>query len=129
VARHFWAFLSRPGSIAIFVFVLTYRMGELFMMPMVKPFWVDRGMTPEEIGTISTIAGTILGILGTLVGGIFTTRFGIFTGLWVLGLAQAVPNLGYAAVAQFSLGRPFSTAPRCSSRSPSASGPAPSSRS
>ncbi len=106
-ARHFWAFLSRPGSIAIFVFVLTYRMGELFMMPMVKPFWVDRGMTPEEIGTISTIAGTILGILGTLVGGIFTTRFGIFTGLWVLGLAQAVPNLGYAAVAQFSLGRPF----------------------
>ncbi|HKN47445.1 MAG TPA: MFS transporter [Candidatus Polarisedimenticolia bacterium] len=106
-ARHFWAFLSRPGSIAIFVFVLTYRMGELFMMPMVKPFWVDRGMSPEEIGKISTIAGTILGILGTLAGGIFTTRYGLFRGLWILGLVQAVPNLAYAAVAHFSLDWPY----------------------
>ncbi len=106
-ARHFWAFLSRPGSIAIFAFVFTYRMGELLMMPMVKPFWVDRGMTPEEIGTISTIAGTILGILGTLVGGLFTTRFGLFRGIWILGLMQAVPNLGYAAVAHYSLGRTY----------------------
>jgi MFS transporter, PAT family, beta-lactamase induction signal transducer AmpG len=106
-ARNFLAFLARPGSIAVFAFVLTYKMGDLVMGPMVKPFWVDQGMSPEEIGTISTIAGTVLGIFGTLVGGVFTSRFGIFHGLWVLGIVQAGSNLGYAAVAHFALGRPY----------------------
>ena len=105
-ARGFLAFLSRPGSIAIFAFVLIYRMDYVAVGPMIKPFWIDRGMTPAEIGTISTNAGMALGILGAVLGGLFTSRFGIFHGLWFLGITQALPNLGYAAVAQFSLGRP-----------------------
>jgi PAT family beta-lactamase induction signal transducer AmpG len=106
-ARQFWAFLSRPGSIAIFLFIFSYKIGDLVMGPMVKPFWLDRGMTPAEIGTISTNAGMALGILGAFVGGLFINRFGIFHGLWVLGIGQALSNLVYAAVAQFSLGRPY----------------------
>src|SRR3989441_3794578 len=106
-ARGFLAFLSRPGSIAIFTFVLIYRMDYVAMGPMIKPFWIDRGMSPQEIGTISTGVGMALGIVGALLGGLFTSRFGIFKGLWILGIAQALPNLGYAAVAQFSLGRPY----------------------
>jgi PAT family beta-lactamase induction signal transducer AmpG len=106
-ARHFVGFLRRPGSIAVFAFILTYRAGDYLMNPMVKPFWVDRGMTTEEIGTISTIAGTILGIAGTFIGGIVTGRLGIFHGLWILGLLQPLPNLGYAAVDHFDLGRPY----------------------
>ncbi len=106
-ARQLWTFLSRPGSIAIFLFVFAYKMGDLVMGPMVKPFWLDRGMTPAEIGTISTNAGMALGVFGAFVGGLFVTRFGIFHGLWVLGLGQALSNLGYAAVAQFALGRPY----------------------
>jgi MFS transporter, PAT family, beta-lactamase induction signal transducer AmpG len=102
-ARQFWAFLSRRGSIAVFGFVLIYKIGDLVMGPMVKPFWIDRGMTPAEIGTISTNAGVILSVLGAMLGGLFTTRFGIFNGLWVLGLGQAVSNLGYAAVAHYNL--------------------------
>jgi len=106
-ARGFLAFLSRPGSIAIFLFVLIYRMDYVAVGPMIKPFWIDRGMTPAEIGTISTSVGMILGIVGAALGGLFTSRFGIFHGLWLLGISQALPNLGYAAVAQFSLGRPY----------------------
>jgi len=106
-AQSFLAFLSRPGSIAIFAFVLIYRMDYVAMGPMIKPFWLDRGMTPAEIGTISTNLGMGLGILGALLGGLFTTRFGIFKGLWILGIAQALPNLGYAIVAQYGLGRPY----------------------
>lgn len=106
-ARGFLAFLSRPGSIAIFLFVLVYRMDYVAVGPMIKPFWIDRGMTPAEIGTISTSVGMILGIVGAALGGLFTSRFGIFHGLWLLGITQALPNLGYWAVAQFSLGRPY----------------------
>ena len=106
-AQSFVAFLRRPGSIAVFAFVLVYRMDYVAMGPMIKPFWLDRGMTPAEIGTISTNLGMALGILGALLGGLFTSRFGIFNGLWILGIAQALPNLGYAVVAQLNLGRPY----------------------
>jgi PAT family beta-lactamase induction signal transducer AmpG len=106
-ARHFWAFLSRPGSTAVFLFVLAFKIPDLLMGPMVKPFWVDRGMSPEEIGAISTSAGVFVTVFGAMVGGIFTTRFGLFRGLWILGLTQALSNLGYAAVAHFDLGRPW----------------------
>ena len=105
-----WAPLARwlrqPGAIFIFLFVLTYKLGDSAMGPMVKPFWVDRGLTVEEIGLISTTLGIVMSIVGALMGGGLTSRWGIFRGLWVLGLAQAFSNLGYAAVAAFDLGRP-----------------------
>jgi len=106
-ARHLWRFLSRPGSIAVFAFILTYRMSDLLVGPMVKPFWVDRGMTPEEIGAISTIAGVAMSVLGALIGGFIASRIGLFHALWVFAILQAVPCLAYAGVAQFDLGWPF----------------------
>lgn len=105
--KTFTGFLTRDGSLGVFLFILTYKMGDLLMGPMVKPFWVDRGMTPEEIGAISTIGGALMTILGAMLGGIFTSRFGIFPGLWVMGLAQAFSNLGYATVAHLSLAKPY----------------------
>jgi PAT family beta-lactamase induction signal transducer AmpG len=98
--------LQRPGAPMVFLFVLTYKLGESSMGPMIKPFWVDRGLTVEEIGLISTTLGVGASIMGALTGGTLTTRWGIFRALWVLGLIQATSHLGYAAVAQFDLGRP-----------------------
>ncbi len=98
--------LQRPGAPMVFLFVLTYKLGESSMGPMVKPFWVDRGLTVEEIGLISTGLGVGASILGALAGGALTTRWGIFRALWVLGLIQAASHLGYIAVAGLDLGRP-----------------------
>ena len=72
---------------------------------MVKPFWVDRGYSLKEIGLISVTLGVVLTIVGALAGGWFVKKFGIFRGLLWLGIAQALPHLGYAAVAQFTLPR------------------------
>ncbi len=98
--------LRRPGALGVFLFVLTYKLGDSSMGPMVKPFWVDRGLSIEEIGLISTTLGVGASVAGALAGGVLTTRWGIFRALWGLGLLQAFSNLGYAAVAHFSLGRP-----------------------
>ena len=104
--RPLWDWLTRPGAPLIFLFVLTYKLGDSSMGPMVKPFWVDCGFSVEEIGLISTTFGVAASVVGALVGGMLTTRWGIFRGLWGLGLLQAFSNLGYAAVAYFQLGRP-----------------------
>ena len=101
----FRAWLGRPGAAAVFCFVLTYKLGDASMGPMVKPFWVDRGLTVYEIGLVSTTLGVALSVVGALCGGVLTSRFGIFRCLWLLGLAQAFSNLGYAAAAGLDAGR------------------------
>jgi PAT family beta-lactamase induction signal transducer AmpG len=100
------AWMKRPGAPVVFLFVLTYKLGDSSMGPMIKPFWVDRGLSVEEIGLISTTFGVVASVIGALAGGVLTTRWGILRALLFLGLAQALSNLGYAAAAWFDLGRP-----------------------
>jgi PAT family beta-lactamase induction signal transducer AmpG len=88
-----------PAASAVLVFVLTFKLGDISLIPMTKPFWVDRGFSTESIGAASTI-GIVAAIAGALVGGALTTRWGIFTALWSLGLVQALSNLGYWSASQ-----------------------------
>lgn len=97
--------LLRPRMVPVLAFTLLFKLGDATLGRMVKPFWVDRGYTLEEIGLISVSLGTFLTILGALAGGWFTGRFGIFTGLLWLGLGQMLSNLGYVAVALLPLPR------------------------
>jgi PAT family beta-lactamase induction signal transducer AmpG len=99
--------------IPLVFFVLTYKLGEFAIGPMVKPFWVDYGKAiwpvredlMFQIGLFPTTFGIILSVVGALAGGTFISRYGIFHGVWVLGLLQAVSNLGYSLVEWLDLGR------------------------
>ena len=93
--------LARPGMVAVLAFILLFKLGDAAMGFMVKPFWVDAGFTPAQIGLVSVNVGLGLSIAGGLVGGWYVDRAGIFKGLWVLGLAQALSNLGYAVAAWY----------------------------
>jgi PAT family beta-lactamase induction signal transducer AmpG len=87
--------LQRPTIWPVLGFVLIFKLGDASMGFMVKPFWVDSGFTATQIGLVSVNIGLVLSILGGIAGGWFTDRAGIFHALWILGLAQAVSNLGY----------------------------------
>lgn len=97
----------------LIVFVLTYKLGEFAIGPMVKPFWVDYGKSiwplqedlMFQIGLVPTTFGIVLSIAGALGGGAFISRYGIFRGVWFLGLLQAVSNIGYSLVEWLDLGR------------------------
>lgn len=104
--RAFVDWLARPGAGAVLVFILLYKLADVSMGPMVKPFWLDSGLTVDDVALVSTTAGVALTVVGALVGGAFTSRYGIFHGLWVLGLLQAASNLGYAGAAAIGGGRP-----------------------
>ncbi len=97
--------LFRPQMVPVLAFTLLFKLGDSTLGRMVKPFWVDRGYSLEEIGLISVTLGTLLTIGGALLGGWFVGRFGIFSGLLWLGGLQMVSNLGYVAVAAFTLPR------------------------
>ncbi len=91
--------LARPGMVAILLFILLFKLGDAAMGFMVKPFWVDSGFTNQQIGLVSVNLGLGLSIAGGLLGGWYVDKVGIFRGLWVLGLWQALSNLGYAGAA------------------------------
>lgn len=113
---HWWkGFAGWAGTwrvVPLVAFVLTYKLGEFAIGPMVKPFWVDYGKsiwTQDElmfqIGLFPTTFGIVLSIAGALAGGAFISRYGIFHGVWFLGLLQAISNLGYSLVEWLDLGR------------------------
>ena len=91
--------LSRPGILVAGLFVLTFKLGDLALIPMVKPFWLDSGYSVQQIGWVQTTLGVGASIVGALVGGVATSRLGAFHALWVLGLVQALSNLSYWAAA------------------------------
>jgi len=116
--REHWlqGFVGWAGTwkvIPLVLFVLTYKLGEFAIGPMVKPFWVDYGklIWPAQedlmfqIGLFPTTFGIVLSVVGALAGGAFISRYGIFHGVWFLGLLQAVSNLGYSIVEWLDLGR------------------------
>ena len=91
--------LSRPEIVVAALFVLTFKLGDLALTPMVKPFWVDSGYTVQQIGWVQTTLGVGASIAGALLGGEVIRRLGAFKALWVLGLVQALSNLTYWAAA------------------------------
>jgi PAT family beta-lactamase induction signal transducer AmpG len=97
--------LFRWEMVPVVLFVLLFKVGDSTLGRMVKPFWVDRGYSLTEIGTISVTLGTVLTILGALAGGWIVNRVGIFRSLLWLGLAQLVSNVGYVVVAAVELPR------------------------
>jgi PAT family beta-lactamase induction signal transducer AmpG len=103
--RAFATWLSRPGAGAVLTFIVLYKLGDVSMGPMVKPFWLDSGLSVDDVALVSTTVGVGLTVAGALVGGLFTSRYGIFRGLWALGLLQALSNLGYAGAAAVGGGR------------------------
>jgi MFS transporter, PAT family, beta-lactamase induction signal transducer AmpG len=94
--------LSRRGIATVIVFALIFKLDIAALEPMMRPFWVDRGLSLEAIGAVVASGRLVATIAGAAAGGLFTTRYGIFTGLWVLGLIQAFSALVYWATAAYA---------------------------
>jgi len=104
--------LGRRGIGTVILFALIFKLDIAALEPMMRPFWVDAGLTLEEIGAVVTSGRLVATIAGAALGGVFTTRYGIFTGLWVLGVVQALSGLVYwgTAVADSAKGLVVSAA-------------------
>ena len=99
--------LVRPGALGVLGFVLLYRLADLAMVPMLQPFWVDRGISLGRIALVSNTFGPIATVAGAVSGGVYVARKGIGRSLFVLGALALLPNLAYATVAALpELGNP-----------------------
>jgi PAT family beta-lactamase induction signal transducer AmpG len=90
---------SLPGFVAALLFVITFKIGDFALQFLRGPFWVDKGFTATQIGVLVGTVGFVATIVGAIAGGWLTSKLGVFRALWMLGLCQALSNLGYFAAA------------------------------
>jgi PAT family beta-lactamase induction signal transducer AmpG len=101
VRGSFRSWTGRSGLPSVLAFVLLYRLGDLAIGPMIKTFWVDRGISLERIALVSTTLGSAATMVGAALGGWIVARFGLGRGLWIVGVLAVASNLGYAGAAAF----------------------------
>ncbi len=92
-------FFARPGWLAILLFILLYKLGDSVLSVMKIPFFLELGFTKTEIAEYVKAFGVFPLIGGGFLGGIALAKFGIHRGLLVCGLAMAVSNLIFVALA------------------------------
>ena len=90
----------KPRALEIVAFVLLYKLADNLAVALVRPFLVQVGFAPIDVGVASGTVGLIATLLGTFLGGLWTNRLGVGRSLWVFGLLQAFANGGYALLAE-----------------------------
>jgi PAT family beta-lactamase induction signal transducer AmpG len=103
----FRSWTTRERLLGVLGFVLLFRLPDLALGPMVRPFWVDAGLSREEIGIVNTGFGFVGTVAGAAAGGWLVQRVGIARGLWIVGALAVGSNLGYAGAALAGGGRAF----------------------
>ncbi|HHH31258.1 MAG TPA: MFS transporter, partial [Polyangiaceae bacterium] len=92
-------FLQRDQAWLLLSIVLLYKFGDVVVGQLRTPFLRSVGFTLTEIGTMGKLVGIAATIVGALVGGGFVAKWSLKRAMIAFGIAQALPNLTYAALA------------------------------
>ncbi len=99
VLSPFGEFASRPGWVAIMMFIVLYKLGDAVAGGMSNSFYVQIGFSNEEIAGVSKIFGLFPTLIGVFIGGLLVARIGIMPALLVGGVLQMLSNLMFSAQA------------------------------
>jgi PAT family beta-lactamase induction signal transducer AmpG len=99
-ARSFLHFLEQPRIGTALALIVTWRVGESFLVKMRLPFIINECEVSEGMyGLLSGTFGFVAMILGSLLGGLLIAKHGMRRWLWPFLLAQNVLNLSYCLIA------------------------------
>lgn len=90
------SFARRDGVWSWLILLSLWKAGEAAAAAMVRPFFVDRGLSLTQIGWLVGGVGFASGLLGAVLGGHFTSLLGRRTALVVFGVFQSIAVLTYA---------------------------------
>lgn len=79
--------------------LVTYKIGESLGSAMVKPMFIDMGLTFEQIGLFVSVIGSLATLAGAFLAGWWIKHLGRYLSLLYFGLAQAVGIACYGYVA------------------------------
>lgn len=91
-------FFSRDGAWLALAFILFYKLGDTMAAAMTTPFYLERGYSEVEIGTVVKLFGFWATIAGGTLGGIWILRIGMIRALWIFGVGQMLSTLGFVVL-------------------------------
>ena len=98
--REYWRRRGASYAFAVLAFMVLYKLGDNMATALATPFYLDLGFSGTEIGIVAKNAGLWSSIAGGILGGIAMLKIGINRALWIFGVAQLVPILGFAVLAE-----------------------------
>jgi MFS transporter, PAT family, beta-lactamase induction signal transducer AmpG len=96
----FLGFLGQHRALEILAFVVLYKLSDNLTQALTRPFLVQIGFGPVDVGVATATIGLVATLVGTVLGGLLTDSLGLGRALWIFGFFQIFSNLGYAVVAQ-----------------------------
>lgn len=93
--RPFINFLSRPKALPWLLVLLLYMGGEMMSGTMLRPLFVDIGLSVAEIGVMLGIVSYSIRIVSALIAGVLITKLGRVRSLILFGLAASFSTLLY----------------------------------
>lgn len=92
--RVFHTYFQQPSIVAVVLYILTFRMGDAFMLKMAQPFLLDPveagglAISTANVGIIYGTVGTLFLLAGGILGGILVARDGLKKWLWPTAIIQ-----------------------------------------
>ncbi len=84
-------YVKMPGELWVVLFIASYKLGEIMIDVMFKPFLIDSGLQPSDVGLILGTWGMVASLLGSLIGGILALRLSLHRALSVSLILRLVP--------------------------------------
>lgn len=103
----FLGFMRQHRAIEILAFVVLYKLSDNLTQALTRPFLIQAGYGPVDVGVATATIGQTAAVVGGFVGGYLTGSMGLGRALWVFGFLQIVSNVGYAMVASTGVNRPL----------------------
>jgi MFS transporter, PAT family, beta-lactamase induction signal transducer AmpG len=85
------AAVSLRGAGWLLLFIGTYKLGESMVDVLFKPFLVDAGITPAQIGLWVGTWGTVASVLGSVAGGLLASRMPLLGALALTASLRVFP--------------------------------------
>ena len=91
---------KKARALEVLSFIVLFKLGENLATALIRPFLIEKGFTPEDIGIVVTTVNFFATVTGTISGGVLTDRIGMGRTLWLAGILQALGCLAYVVVDQ-----------------------------
>jgi PAT family beta-lactamase induction signal transducer AmpG len=102
----FLGFLAQHRALEILAFVILYKLSDNLTQALTRPFLVQVGFSPADVGVVTGTIALVATLVGTFLGGLLTNSLGLGRALWIFGFFQIFSNLGYALVAHVGTNKP-----------------------
>ncbi len=99
VAGPFVQFMSRPGWVAVLLFVMLFKLGDSLAGALATSFYLKIGFARTDIAEIAKLYGFGATMLGLFLGGWLMQAAGMIRTLWICGILQMGSNLLFAILA------------------------------